>query len=220
MPIIIQNKRLGDWLLQESEAFHSRGVGKIASGVGIVRTGMALGRVLVGAASAVAFAGNAGNGTMSAITVGAGAIAGVYKLYIVEPASNAGKFVVEDPTGKVVDIGTVAVPFSAGGLGFTLADGGTDFAAGDGFDITVAAGSQKLKPWTPDGTDGTQILAAFLIADKVDATVADVDAAILVRDALVDPQGLGWSAAVTTQNHRDTALAQAKTLGILSRTGA
>lgn len=219
MPLI-ENKRLGDWLLHEKDARYSRGKGVIASGVGIIRSGMALGRVLVAGAAAVAFAGNTGNGAMGAVTVGAGAIAGVYRLYFIEPATNLGKFVVEDPNGKFVGIGTVASAFAGGGLSFTLADGATDFVSGDGFDITVSAGSLKLKPWTPAGTDGTQILAAFLIADKIDATAADVDAAILERDALVNPQGLSWGAAVTTQNHRDTAIAQARTLGILAREGA
>lgn len=83
-------------------------------------------------------AGNTGNGAMGAITVSAGAKAGVYTLTVVEPAANAGAFVVEDPDGIIIGHGTVAVAFSAGGLAFTLADGATDFVSGDTFLITVA----------------------------------------------------------------------------------
>ena len=48
--------------------------------------------------------------------VGLGAKAGVYKLVCIEPATNAGKFTVEDPDGVTVGIATVAVEFTGGGL--------------------------------------------------------------------------------------------------------
>lgn len=82
--------------------------------------------------------GNVGNGVMGAITVTAGAKRGVYQLVVIEPAANAGAFAVYDPDGIFVDNGNVAAAFSAGGLAFTLADGATDFAAGDSFAITTA----------------------------------------------------------------------------------
>jgi hypothetical protein len=86
---------------------------------------------------ATAFAGNTGNGAMGAITATTGAKPGNYSLVIIEPAANAGTFQVEDPDGVFVGRGTVGVAFSAGGLAFTLADGATDFVAGDGFTIAV-----------------------------------------------------------------------------------
>jgi hypothetical protein len=92
----------------------------------------------LGAATAAAVAGNTGNGTMGTVTVGAGAKAGVYVLTCIEPGTNAGKFLLQDPDGIAVGVVTVAAAFSAGGLGFTLADGSTDFASGDAFTITVA----------------------------------------------------------------------------------
>ena len=93
-------------------------------------------------AAATAFAGNTGNGAMGSITVSAGAKIGTYKLLITEPASNVGNFIVEDPDGVIIGQGDVAAAFSAGGLAFTLADGSTDFAAGDGFNIAVTATSE------------------------------------------------------------------------------
>jgi hypothetical protein len=80
---------------------------------------------------------NTGDGVMGAITVTARTRTGRYKLRFIEPAANAGRFVVEDPSGVIIGTGTVAVAFSAGGLAFTLADGATDFVAGDGFFIDV-----------------------------------------------------------------------------------
>lgn len=93
-------------------------------------------------ATSAAWATNTGNGVMGAITVSAGAKIGVYKLAVIEPGANVGTFIVEDPDGMIVSVkGTVASAFSGGGLAFTLADGGTDFVSGDGFDITVADNS-------------------------------------------------------------------------------
>ncbi len=91
------------------------------------------------AAVSAARAGNTGNGTMTANpTTAAGVKAGVYTLTCIEPAANAGRFRLEDPDGIEVGEPTVAVAF-AGVLGFTIADGATDFLAGDAFDITVTA---------------------------------------------------------------------------------
>ena len=42
-----------------------------------------------------------------------------------------------DPTGARVGTGTVGQPFTGGGLTFTLSDGSTDFAVGDGFILAV-----------------------------------------------------------------------------------
>lgn len=141
--------------------------------------------VTASAASSAANAGNTGNGTMGAITVSAGAKAGVYRLTITEPGTNVGNFIVEDPDGLYVGQGDVAAAFSGGGLAFTLADGSTDFAAGDGFAITVAAGDGKYLAYSDAATDGTEIAAAILYAPLADVAT-DQDAAVIVRDAEVD----------------------------------
>lgn len=99
--------------------------------------GVILGGTFAATGAAVAGSGNTGNGVMGAITVTAGAKAGVYTLEITGAASNAGSFSVTDPDGIFVDDGDVAAAFSAGGLAFTLADGATDFVVGDTFAITV-----------------------------------------------------------------------------------
>lgn len=93
-------------------------------------------------AAAAALGTNTGNGAMGAITVDeAVARDGVYTLTIIEPAANGGTFVVADPDGVQIGDGAVAAAFNAGGLAFTLADGATDFVAGDSFAITVSGGA-------------------------------------------------------------------------------
>ena len=96
----------------------------------------------VTAATATAFSGNTGDGAMGAITVSS-ARTGTHKIIVLEPGSNVGTFAHYQPTidGKGHELvskkGVVASAYSGGGLAFTLADGATDFGAGDGFDIVV-----------------------------------------------------------------------------------
>lgn len=114
----------------------------------------------LGTAAGAAVAGGTGNGTITAApTVGAAAKAGVYRLTCIEPATDLGKFQVEDPDGIVIGVATVGTEFTTH-LTFTIADGSTDFVAGDSFTITVTAGNSKLG-------------YAFAAAGSAD-TVADV----------------------------------------------
>jgi hypothetical protein len=142
----------------------------LLSGENLTR-GAVLGKITVGTGSGAAAAGNTGNGTISAITIGANAKAGVYKAICIEPAANLGRFIVEDPDGIIVGQVNVGSAF-AGPIGFTISDGGTDFVAGDGFDITVAAGSGKFKRAVAAATDGSQRPVGILV-ESDDATAGD-----------------------------------------------
>ncbi len=146
----------GGFIVSEAAGTRSREQVTLLSGQ-VAVAGSVLGKVtkLTTAPTSAPFAGNTGNGVMGAITSSTGSKAGVYKLRIVELAANAGGFEVEDPDGVLIGTGDVAAAFSAGGLAFTLADGGTDFAVGDGFNITVGAGSGKYALYDPDAANGT-----------------------------------------------------------------
>lgn len=167
------------------------------------------------AAYATAFSGNTGNGTMGAITVTAAAKAGTYKLVIVDPGTNVGNFTVEGPDGVFVGQGDVAAAFSAGGLAFTLADGATDFAAGDGFDIVVAAGSGHYTGYDDGNADGSQTACAVLM-QAVDATSATATATAVVRMRGVKKDALQWIAAVDA-TAKATAYTQLATVNIIAR---
>lgn len=100
--------------------------------------GVVVGATFGATGSGAAVAGNTGNGTITASpTITAGAKEGVYTITMIEPGTNVGTFVVEDPDGIEIGRGTVAVAFSAGGVAFTIADGSTDFIAGDAFTVTT-----------------------------------------------------------------------------------
>ena len=140
----------------------------------IVKRGTVLGQITVGSAtSAAKSGGNTGNGTLvldATTPVLANAAAGVYTVRCIEAVTNGGKFTVIDPKG--VELGPVIIPAGAGNsvtfsdrIKFALTDGGTDFIVGDGFDITVAAGSGKYVTSVATATDGSQNPSAILVDD-------------------------------------------------------
>jgi len=222
MPVLNEQKYLGDWLKWEPDNHYSRDIVTVLAGSGADRallTGMVLGRVTKGAATGAAVAGNTGNGTVTAApAVGAAAKPGVYRLICIEPATDAGKFSVEDPDGILIGVATVGVQFTTH-LTFTIADGSTDFASGDAFTITVAAGSGKVKQIDFAATDGGDIASGILLLDATAPDGTDRSAVAIVRNAIVSDNGITWPAGATT-NQKSAATAQLKALGILVREGA
>jgi hypothetical protein len=222
MPLQTERNYLGDWLKFEADNHFSRDIVTVLAGSGAVRellTGMVLGRVTKGAATSAAVAGNTGNGTITANpTVGQAAKPGVYQLVCIEPAANAGKFTVEDPDGILLGIATVGVAFTTH-LTFTIADGSTDFASGDAFTITVAAGSGKVKQIDFAATDGGDIASCILLLDTTAPDGTDRSGVAIVRNAIVSDNGITWPAGAT-ENQKNAAIAQLKSAGILVRQGA
>lgn len=206
--------RAGGFMVSEAEGFRARETITVLSGQNLL-AGSVLGRAWSGAsATAAADASNTGNGVMGAITV-TNARPGTYELIVVEPAANAGVFEVMDPDGVTVDNGNVAAAFSAGGLAFTLADGSTDFAAGDRFLITVTGGAGKYKQYNPANTDGSQVVAGILW-DDCDATAGDKKATGIVRDCEVNQGELTWFAGATG-GQITSGIAGLANLGIIAR---
>ena len=222
MAVQTESKRLGDWLKWELENQYSRDIVTVLAGSGAERaltSGMVLGRATKGTATGAAVAGNAGNGTITANpTVGQAAKPGIYQVVCVEPAANAGKFSVEDPNGILIGIATVGVQFAAH-LTFTIADGAVDFVAGDAFNITVAAGSGKVKQIDFAATDGSDAACGILTEDTTAPNGTDRSAVAVVRNAIVSDNGITWPAGAT-QPQKDAATAQLKAAGILVRQGA
>lgn len=144
----------------------------LKSGENTVR-GAVLGRTATaGTIAGAAGSANTGNGTIGSLTVGGAAVEGVYKALSAAAATNSGIFFVHDPDGIYLGKATVGIAFS-GAVNFTIADGSTDFALGDVFDITVSAVTYKYKLSLAAATDGSQIPDAIL-AEDTDASAADV----------------------------------------------
>lgn len=199
MTVFNEGKHTGEFLLSEGNGSISRETVTISSAAAALVPGTVLGKITLGAVTSAAVAGNTGNGTMGSVTLSLGAKPGVYKLTIVEPASNAGAFVVEDPDGIIIGNGDVASAFSAGGLAFTLADGATDFASGDQFNITVAAGSGKYVAYDSAATNGAAVAAGVLYAAAPDSA-SDQKAVAIVRMAeVIEAELTGIDAAAKAQ---------------------
>lgn len=174
----------------------------VASGSGILKVGTVMGQATLGSAtSAVKASGpNTGNATMSAVTVLDGVVNGVYSVRML----TATTFRVEKPGGDVIGDGATGVAF-ADDIGFTMTAGGTPMVAGDGFDVTVAAGTQKWRPHDPAAVDGSQV-AAGILGEAIDTTSADVVALGVKWGAIVALEELIFRAGISAPN-RAAALA-------------
>lgn len=213
MPEVTEGQHKAGFIVTETEGTISRENVTVLAGQNL-KAGHVLGKVSVGTASGVAASGNTGNGTISAVSVGEGAKAGIYAVTCVEPAANAGTFLVEDPDGVTVGTAHVGIAFT-GPINFTLADGATDFVSGDRFLVTVTAGSGKYKEYNPANEDGSQKAIALLL-DNVDASGGDKEAVIVARHAEVNAAELVWFAGAT-EAQKAVATAELKEQVILAR---
>lgn len=210
-----EGRHPGEFIMAEANGNRSREKITIESGAGVVKPGTVLGKKAVGTASAAAKSGgNTGNATCSAVTVLAGAKTGVYTVR----HTAATTFTVEDPDGNVIGSGATGSAFSDD-IQFTITAGGTPMVAGDGFDITVAAGSGKYVP-VPDTAAASGSTVGGNLAICIyggDATSADVDVAAIVRDCTVNGKELVYDASVTTDPEKAVIAAALKTQGIIVR---
>ncbi len=132
-------------------------------------------------------------------------------------AGNSGTFAIKAPDGTALPNATVGVAYANPQLNLTINDGATDFAVGDTFTITVAAGDGKARALDLDAVDGTQHPAGFMVA-ACDATSADAKGVAIVRDAII-VDNLVWPAGITG-GQKTAALAELEDLGILTRAQA
>jgi len=202
-----------EFLVSEAPGHRSREEITVLSGQDLV-AGQVLGKVTLGTGAFAAFGTNVGACTCGAITVGLGAKPGVYKIVMLA-TSATGAFVVEDPDGQIVGHGNVGSAFSAGGLGFTISNGGTN-TVGDSYKITVAAGSGKFVKIDPEGTDGRNAACGILF-DAVDASDSDLPGVAFVRDCEVNRDLLNFDDA--DAGEIATAIAELAALGIIVREG-
>lgn len=144
---------------------------------GAVIGAIALGAVTVTPGAAVsASGGTPGNGSIGTVTADSGAQEGTYQVVIIEPGANVGTFEVIRPDGTLDGTGVVAVAYN-GSINFTLADGATDFVAGDRIPVVVdyAAGSGKYKLSLAAAVDGSET-PDMVLAYDADASGGDLEA--------------------------------------------
>ena len=103
------------------------------------------------AGDAVAGGSNVGDGTVGTITITSVAELGTYTLTCTAEAANAGTFSVLTPSGYYLADATVAVAYTSGQIGFTIADGAEDFDIGDVFTIEVTETGSKYSKTVAGG---------------------------------------------------------------------
>ena len=85
--------------------------------------------------------------------------------------------------------------------------------------VGLESATNKLHALDPTATDGTEIAIGVLATD-VDATLIDVDDALLIaRHAIVASAAIVWPAGITAAEQA-AAISQLKTLGVLVRAAA
>lgn len=147
---------------------------------------------------------NTGNGTIGSVSAGAGVQFGSYVL----TATGATTFTVTTPEGSALPNATVGSAYSNSGIAFEITAGGTAFAAGDSFTLTVeeTAGTYKLSVAT--ASDGSQVPSAIL-ADFADASAGPVTSGAYVM-AEVNANALNydpsWTLASLTQALRANSI--------------
>lgn len=167
-------------LSHDADNIISRAITLLSGQANLLR-GTVLGKIILGAASSAAKSGgNTGNGTLvldATTPILPNAAPGIYAVRNIIAGTNTGTFIVTGPDGKVV--GEPIIVAGAGGtitfanqIKFVLTDGSTDFIVGDGFDVTIAAGSGKYVKSLLAAVDGSQVPDAILSEDT-DATSAD-----------------------------------------------
>lgn len=172
-----------DFVLSEDPGLRSRSKGVVTQSGAAIRSGTVLAQQDAGSAAFAMDAGSTGNPTSGAITVGAAAMPGVYRIVF----QSATAYTVENPDGVLVDNGVLGTAFSAGGLGFTLTAGGTAAVANDTARITVAAGSMKFVPYTANRGAGP---AAAVLYTELPAATGDKNVVVFDMDAVLRRSGL------------------------------
>jgi Bacteriophage lambda head decoration protein D len=181
-----------DMLLLDDINLLSRKI-TLLSGQNLVR-GSVLGQITLGAASSAVKASGANTGTGTLVLdvttpILPNAIAGLYTVRCTVASANAATFRVTDPKGVVLgDVsfsGSLASGTFADRIKFAVTDAATDFIVGDGFDITIAAGSGKYVLSLAAAVDGSAIPDCILIVDT-NASASDVDTEGYFRGRFAD----------------------------------
>lgn len=220
MTTLTATPRPGEYLMFESDHERSHDQVTVAISQTLV-AGQVIGKVTVGTptvtASAVSGTGN-GTLTLAGTPYVANCQPGIYKVVFIEPITNLGTFAVFDPFGVLVEKGFVGTAFS-NQIAFTIADGATDFLAGDNFTITVTPGGTwgQVKALDTAATDGAALAAGILFSPVTTGGSATARGVITARACTVNGNKLTWPSGISAGN-KATAIAQLAALGIIVRT--
>lgn len=224
MTTLTETLHPGAFIVSESKGpYHTRESVTIALNQTIV-PGAVLARDLVAASvtsAAAADAANTGNGTFTldvTTPVLDGAQDGNYRVVCIAVAANGGEFEVLDPKGR--EIGRVAVGATfAKEIKFVVADGSTDFAAGDAFNVTVGIEQADYQYAALDLTktgDWARAAGLAVYGVTTDGSNTQKVAAIVRGPCEVRLSDLTWPGGITAAQQAE-AIRQFEDRGIVCR---
>jgi len=211
MAVLEEGKHSAECFVSEANGGRSREAAKLASGNDLEACAV-LGQV-TSASDVTADGGNVGDGTSSACTLGTQAINGTYTLTCTAETGDAGTFSVVAPNGEILAELTVGVAYVSSHINLTISDGSEDFDIGDIFTVDAIFGEYAI--FDPAASDGTQTAKAVL-RTGVDASTAEQNCVVWVRDCELRASDLGWISGITEVQKR-TAIASLATVGIILR---
>lgn len=138
--------------------------------------------------------GTVGNGTVSAVTADAGAMAGTYML-ICTATGATGKFRVMKPDGTLDGILTIGSAYN-GSINLTVADGANDWLVDDIIPVTVAYAGDETDPEYVE-YDGTLPLSGVLMKDTDASSAAAATTALTKGPAVINANDLSWFSGAT-----------------------
>lgn len=210
----------GGFIVSEATGRRSREQIMLSALTAVARAGTVLGQAVNGGATSAAKAGgNTGNGTFVVDVTTPVLAAGKPGVYTARLTTTT-NVRIEDPDGDV--IADLAIGTSNGNsatvqeqIKGVITQGSTPFSVGDGFDITVAAGSGQYAPLSLAAINGGQLAKGILFGRR-EINVAAQRAAGMKRSCEVNGRLLVWPAGITTPQ-KAAAEAQLAELGILVR---
>ena len=213
---------LGDVLKCEASNLYSREAVTVLAGDGAERAlkaGAVIAQRTRSTVTVTAGDGNTGDGeaTPADPPLGALAEAGIYRLACIT-AGAAGTFQVLSPKGYRLPDLTVGEAYEGGHLNLTVADGATDFVAGDTFAIEVS-GDGKVVGLDPAAVDGTAEAIGIVAFDVTAPDGADAEVTAILRDAVLADRAIVWPDGIT-EAQKNAAIAALEARGVLVRKAA
>ena len=217
-----ESTNLGDVLKCEAPNLYSREAVTVLAGEGaerVLKVGAVIAARTRSMVTVTAGDGNTGDGeaTLSDPALGQLAEAGIYRLACITAGAD-GIFLVLSPKGYVLPDLTVGEAYESDHLNLTVADGATDFVAGDTFAIEVS-GDGKVVGLDPAAVDGTAEAIGIVAFDVTAPNGTDTEVTAILRDAVLADRPIVWPAGIT-EAQKKAAIADLEARGILVRKAA
>lgn len=220
MVTLTETIHAGAFIVSEGDGWFSRDQVTVAlsqtllAGTPVYKSGI----IASETSSAVADAGNTGNGTITldaTTPVLAAGQNGTYRAICIAVAANSGTFAVFDPKG--IEIGRVAVAATFNNqIKFVINDGATDWAAGDAISIIVGRESNIDETVTALPNDGSQRCDGLMVYPVTTDGSSTKKGALLCRTAEVRLADIQWPSGISAAN-KAKAIEELRSLLIIGR---